>query len=131
MGGREDAVGRSHIYETNLLSGARSAARCGARSARGGLVAMPTCSLVPPQGPRTGRRCTNVAQTPHEDERDGVTYYFCRTCNRGYNRVLGDGRTVFGMSTVDEWFDNCEADEVEGEEDGEEDGEEGGACGPG
>ena len=78
MGGREDAVGRSHIYETNLLSGARSAARCGARSARGGLVAMPTCSLVPPQGPRTGRRCTNVAQTPHEDERDGVTYYFCR-----------------------------------------------------
>ena len=35
------------------------------------------------------------------------------------------------MSTVDEWFDNCEADEVEGEEDGEEDGEEGGACGPG
>ena len=91
--------------------------------ATGSRLAMSTCSFVRPQGSRRGLRCENMAVTPHVDVRDGTTFHFCRTCNRSFNRCC-NGFTVFGISTLGEWYDHCQANDAEGEEEDEEEDKE-------
>ena len=66
---------------------------------------MPSCDYCPPA--EGGARCGKSATTTHKGAA-GIEYYFCRSCNRGYNRLRSGGLSSFhGHTTAEEVVAEC------------------------